>query len=124
MVRVGDLDFGDYVASTDVADDVESDIRVICSAGQSFNIALDAGQAIGATVATRSLTSRSGALPYILSTSPGRRAVWGDGSHSTSTMSVIGNGAQQTYRVFGRIEPGQYVAPGRYSDTFDVTLSY
>ena len=124
VVRVGDLDFGDYVASADLADDVESQIRVTCSAGQSFNIALDAGQAIGATVAARSLTSRSGALPYVLYTTPGRRAVWGDGSHSTSTMDVIGSGFPQTYSVFGRIAPGQYVTPGRYSDTFDVTLSY
>ena len=124
VVRVGDLDFGDYVASADLADDVESDIRVTCSAGQSFNIALDAGQAIGATVASRSLTSRSSTLPYVLYTSPRRRTVWGDGSLSTSTMSETGSGLQQTYTVFGRIQPGQYVAPGRYSDTFDITLSY
>ena len=124
LVRTGDLDFGDYVASADLADDVQSEIRVTCSAGQSFNIALDAGRAIGATVASRSMTSRYGALPYILSTSPRRRAVWGDGSLSTSTMNVIGSGFPQSYTVFGRIEPGQFVAPGRYSDTFEITLSY
>ena len=124
VVRTGELDFGDYVASADFADDVQGDIRVTCSAGQSFDIALGAGHALGATVAARSLTSRSGALPYSLYTSPRRRTVWGDGSLSTSTMSEVGNGFPQTYTVFGRIQPGQYVPPGRYGDTFDITLSY
>ena len=33
LVRAGDLNFGDYVASADLADDLESEIRVTCSAG-------------------------------------------------------------------------------------------
>ena len=124
VVQAGDLDFGEYVPSAAFADDAQSKIRVTCSAGQSFNIALDAGRSAGATVATRSLTSRSGVLPYGLYTSPLRRTIWGDGSLSTSIVSETGRGFQQTYTVFGQIRPGQFVAPGHYSDTFNVILSY
>jgi len=123
-VQATNLDFGDYSAANASPDNATSTIQATCSPGSSFSIALDAGQATGATVAARSMTDGSYTLPYTLYTTSSDSVIWGDGTLMTSTVSDTGTGSQQSYTVYGQILAGQYVTPGNYSDTINVTLTY
>lgn len=93
----------------------------------SFTISLDAGSA--GNIASRQMVGPVGATPlgYNLYTTNARSTVWGLNSVSDSYSAVAAIGGTTTPRphtVYGRIPAGQYVAPGPYSSTITVTVTY
>jgi len=116
------LDFGTQgVLASNV--DQTSTIAVQCTNTTPYNIGLNAGTGSGATVATRKLTSGGATINYSLYTDSGRSTVWGN-TVGTDTQAATGSGAAQSYTVYGRIPTQSTPAPGTYTDTITVTVTY
>jgi len=116
------LNFGTQgVLSANV--DQTSTIQVTCTNTTPYNIGLDAGTGSGATVTTRKLTSGGATVNYSLYSDTGRTTVWGT-TIGTDTVAATGNGTGQNYTVYGRVPPQTTPAPGTYTDTITVTVTY
>lgn len=119
------LPFGTYVSGVDI--DANGSLQVTCTATANYNIALDAGAGVGATIPMRVLTNPSpaGTLQYTIYTDTTRTTVWGNGT-TGSTVLGTGTGAAQTVTVPGRIFATQTgtVSPGNYTDTVNITVNF
>jgi spore coat protein U-like protein len=116
------LNFGTQgVLSTNV--DQTSTIQVTCTNTTPYNIGLDPGTGTGATVATRKMTSGANTVNYTLYSNSTRTTVWGN-TVGTDTAAATGNGSAQSYTVYGRVPPQAAPAPGTYTDTITVTVTY
>jgi spore coat protein U-like protein len=120
-VSAAPLTFGTY-SGTQLS--ATSTISTTCTNTTAYNVGLSAGTATGATVTTRKMTGPSSSvLSYKLSSDSGNTINWGN-TIGTNTVSRTGTGAVQSLTVYGQVSAGQYVAPGSYSDTITVTLTY
>ncbi len=116
------LNFGNQgILATNV--DQTSTVQVTCTNTTPYNIGLDAGAGAGASVATRKLTSGGATVNYSLYSDSGRATVWGN-TVGTDTVTGTGNGTGQNYTVYGRIPTQTTPAPGTYTDTITVTVTY
>src|SRR3954463_8918806 len=103
--------------------DQSSTIQVTCTNTTPYNIGLDAGTGSGATVATRKMTSGANIVNYTLYSNSTRTTVWGN-TVGTDTAAATGNGSAQSYTVYARVPPQAPPAPGTYTDTITVTVTY
>ena len=103
--------------------DQTSTIQVQCTNTTPYNIGLNAGVGTGATVALRKLTNGANTLNYTLYSDSGRTTIWGN-TVGTDTVAASGNGAAQSYTVYGRVPPQSTPAPAAYTDTITVTVTY
>jgi spore coat protein U-like protein len=117
------LSFGGSQGVLSANVDQTSTIVVQCTDTTAYDIGLDEGAGAGASVATRKLTGSGGTINYRLYSNPGRSTVWGK-TVSTDTVAATGNGAAQSYTVYGRIPPQTTPAPATYSDTITITVTY
>ena len=116
------LDFGTQgVLSANV--DQTSTIQVQCTNTTPYNIGLNAGTGTGATVTNRLMTSGATTISYAMYSNAGRTTNWGN-TVGTDTVAGTGNGAAQSYTVYGRVPPQTTPAPGTYTDTITVTVTY
>src|SRR5688572_8389034 len=119
------LDFGAAIPNPINSNvDSQTTITATCSNGAPYQIALSAGNGLGATFGDRRMTSGTNLLRYSLFTDSSRTIVWGNGSAGNTRVNGNGNGAAQTITVYGRIISGQSVATGMYSDTVVVTMTF
>lgn len=115
------LAFGTY---TGAQNDASSTLSVTCTSTTPYNLGLSAGNGNGATVTTRQMQGRdSHGLKYALFQDAARTLNWGT-TVGTDTVADTGNGIAQSIPVYGRVAPGQLVAPGAYSDTIVATVNY
>jgi spore coat protein U-like protein len=99
-------------------------VQVTCTNTTPYNVGLNPGTAIGATVTTRKMTGPASAtLNYALTQDSGHVTNWGQ-TVGTDTVAGTGNGSAQTLTVYGILAAGQYPAPGAYSDTITATVTY
>lgn len=119
----GNLNFGtNGVIGSNI--DATSDIIVQCTASTPFSLGLSAGAGSGATVASRLMTSPAGAtISYSLYTTAAHSTVWGN-TVGTDRQTGTGNGAPQTFTVYGRVPAQTTPAVGVYTDTVTATLNY
>jgi spore coat protein U-like protein len=116
------LNFGRQGAlSADV--DQTFPIQVRCTKTTPYNIGLDAGTGSGATVATRRMTSGAATVIYSLYSDGAHSTVWGN-TIGTDTVAAIASGSRQNHTVYGRMLPQNAPAPGVYTDTITVTVTY
>ena len=116
------LDFGTTgVLSANV--DATSTIQVQCTNTAPYNIGLDAGIGTGATVSNRLMTSGATTISYAMYSNAGRTTNWGN-TVGTDTVAGTGNGAAQSYTVYGRVPAQTTPALGTYTDTITVTVTY
>lgn len=127
-VATSDVAFGAYDPASATARDAEGAVRVTCTNTTTYTIALNAGGAGASAFDSRRMLSGTHELPYQLYLDSSRTTVWGDGSGGSSlnptTGSFTGNGNEQSYTVYGRVPANRYVAPGAYTDTVNVTVTY
>jgi len=122
VVSTGTLDFG--VAGALVASrDVQTNFAVQCTNATAFNVGLDAGSTPGGSVATRLMTSGGAVVGYQLFSNAARTANWGN-AVGTDTVSGAGNGDALDLTVYGRVPAQPTPAPGIYSDTETITITY
>jgi len=122
IVSTATLNFGSQGVLTANVDQTTT-LQVQCTNTTPYNIGLDAGAGTGATVTTRKLTSGANTVNYSLYSDSGRTTVWGN-TVGTNTVSATGSGASQTYTIYGRVPPQTTPAPGTYTDTITVTVTY
>jgi len=104
--------------------DSSSALAVQCTNSTAYNIGLDAGVGVGATIAARRMTGPASAtVQYSLYQDAGRTTLWGP-TIGTNTVAATGNGSAQNYTVYGRVPPQGTSAAGAYSDTVTVTVTY
>jgi spore coat protein U-like protein len=115
------LTFGAY---TGVLSHATAIGTVTCTNTTPYNIGLDAGISVGATVTSRKMTGPSGALlSYQIFSDSAYSINWGN-TIGTDTVAGVGNGLGQSFTAYGQIPAGQYYAPGAYSDLITVTITY
>lgn len=123
IVNASALDFGtNGVINSNI--DQTSTLNVQCTNTTPYNIGLNAG-VNGGTVATRLMKGgpSNETIGYSLYTTSARTVVWGN-TVLTDTVAGTGNGAQQTYTIYGRVPPQTTPAAGNYLDTITVTVTY
>lgn len=117
------LDFGS-VGVLNTAIDATATLQVTCTNSTPYDIGLDAGLGLGATTAARLMTGGGGAqVGYQLFRDPARTAGWGD-TIGANTQTSTGTGSAQSFTVYGRVAAQATPAPGNYSDTVTVTVTY
>jgi spore coat protein U-like protein len=100
-----------------------STIGVQCTNATPYNVGLDQGLGTGATVTNRLLTSGGATLSYGLYRDTGYSQNWGQ-TVGTDTVSGTGSGGVQNLTVYGRVPSQATPAPGTYTDTIHVTITY
>lgn len=129
------LPFGNYDPNRVTASDISSIITVTGTAVGGVGLVTTIGysislsQGLNGNVGERKMIGGSAATPlgYNLFTNSSYDQVWGTDSVSDSfTVLVVlgGTSLTQSYRVYGRIPPNQYVSVGAYADTITVTVNY
>ncbi len=123
QVTATNLNFGSVgVLSSNL--DGTNTVTPKCTSGTPYNVGLDAGTGVGATIAARKMTSGGGnTVNYSLYSNSGRTLLWGI-TIGTNTASGVGTGANQALTVYGRIPVQSTPAPATYSDTIVTTVTY
>jgi spore coat protein U-like protein len=98
-------------------------LTVDCSSGSAYNMGLNAGTATGATVTSRQMTNGAAKINYSLYSNAARTTNWGN-TVGTGTVSSTGTSASQSYTVYGSVSAQTTPAPGNYTDTIIVTVTY
>ncbi len=99
-------------------------VSVQCTNGTAYNVGLSAGAGSGATVSNRLMTGPGGAtVSYNLYRDAARTQQWGT-TVGTNTGTGAGNGQIQTIPVYGRVAPQATPAPGVYTDTITITVTF
>jgi spore coat protein U-like protein len=125
-ISAANLALGEFVGDNNLT--AESDITVRCTAGTSFDIALDDG-VTGSFTGRRMVGPGSNFLVYNLYTSDTYGAVWGDDSGTTDIVGGLGAGMALpvTRTVYGRLLAADNVGAveaGAYTDTIVATITY
>jgi spore coat protein U-like protein len=123
------LTFGTYTPGSGSLN-ADTTLSVRCSHGAPFTVAMDAGTG-GGNLLQRFMTSGAARLQYNLYTSAARTSVWGDGSISSAIVTGTGKGLASNgtiiETVYGQLPDtiaNQQLAPGIYTDTIRITVSY
>src|ERR1700737_4697939 len=95
------LNFGSQGVLT-VNVDNTSTLQVQCTNTTPYNIGLDAGTGLGATVAARLLSNGANTIIYSLYSDSGRTTVWGN-TVGTNTVAATASGASQSFTIYGRV---------------------
>lgn len=108
------VNFGDFSGTTIQTDGV---ILLNCPSGYAYQIGLDQGTGIGATLTNRSMTGPGNAqLGYELYSDSAYTQNWGDSS-SSGWVTGTGTGNYQILHVYGQLPSNEYAPPGSYSDS-------
>ena len=102
--------------------DATGTVTVTCGSGTSYTVALDGGANGGTSAITRKMASGANRITYGLFRDAARTAGWY--SDASSVASGTGNGSAQVLTVYGRVGGQPTPAPGTYSDSVVVTVSY
>ncbi|GAY22528.1 spore coat U domain-containing protein [Sphingobium fuliginis] len=124
LVSATNMAFGSYDPTSASPTDATSTINVTCTPGTLFNIGLNAGSAVGATVSTRKMLSGANPLGYALYSNSGRSTNWGNSVGSDTVAQTASTILPAAFTVYGRIPAQQSVAAGSYTDTVTITVSY
>ena len=101
-------------------------LSVQCTNTTPYTVALDAGLNAGgaANFSARRLSNGTSTLGYQLYSDSARSIVWGDGTASSATVQGTGSGSAQTLTVYGRIPALGGAAPGAYTDTVTILVTF
>jgi len=133
VVSTTSVAFSVYNPLTADNNDSTGNVRVQCGGTAGllipYTVGMDAGG--GTSIGARSMSSGPSKLFYNLYTTDRHAIVLGDGTGGSAvlsgsiTLDVLGAAPAQNLTIYGRI-PGRQigVAPGAYSDTLVVTVTY
>ncbi|WP_425918746.1 Csu type fimbrial protein [Acinetobacter sp. TSRC1-2] len=106
----------DYVVANKTNNlDVTSTINVVCTKGTGATIDLDTGDN------DRKLKNGTNFLTYQLYKDNSRVVPWGS---ALDSLSITGTGLAQSETVYARINGGQNVPAGSYTDTVTATINF
>jgi spore coat protein U-like protein len=133
-VTATNVAFGNYTPGAG-ARTATSKVSVLCTKGTAATVALNGGSTVGGTVTQRLMAESggSGTLQYNLYTTAAHSTVWGDGTGSSVTQSLVGAGIAVAVKltVYGQLPDSatNQAAPvtgakSAYADAVTVTLTY
>jgi spore coat protein U domain-containing protein, fimbrial subunit CupE1/2/3/6 len=99
-----------------------SPLHIQCTNTTPYTIGLDAGTTTGATVSQRLLANGAATINYNIYSDSGFTTVWGNSGGAL--VGSTGTGADQTFPVYGKVTAQTTPAPGTYTDTVTVTVTY
>jgi spore coat protein U-like protein len=120
------LGFGNYTPGTGGLT-ANTTVNVKCTKGTGFTVALDKGTTATGTVAQRLMTNGTDTLQYNLYTTSGFATIFGDTAGLTQAGIGTGLANNVPFTVYGRLldsVANQAVAPGSYTDTIGVVVTY
>lgn len=120
LIEVDDIDFGQQ-GIIDAEVTAVGEVRATCTPDTSYTITMDGGLSGVADPEQRLMLSGSNSIAYGLYADANHSSPWGAGAGTV--VSGTGAGDVQTLQVYGRVAP-QSAAPGYYTDTVVVTISY
>lgn len=130
-VDTAPVDFGVYVPSSTSPRDSAGyvDVRCTCVVVDCavFGYRLDLAAGGSGSTSARRLKRAGGAdtLSYSLFQDSARTATWGSGPEGVGVVYLLALfGSYQRTPVYGRLNAGQQVRPGTYSDAPAVTILY
>ena len=113
-----------FVTGSSLAANVDAAgaVNVTCSSGASYTLTMDGGANGGTSAITRKMKLNAGLITYGLYQNSGRTTGWYN--DAPGTVSGTGTGSAQSIPVYGRVFAQTTPAPGTYSDSVIVTLTY
>jgi spore coat protein U-like protein len=102
--------------------DANAPLHIQCTNTTPYTIGLDKGATTGAAIAQRLLANGGATVNYNLFQSAAYATIWGD--TGAGLVSSTGTGADQTFNIYGRVPTQSTPAPGTYTDTVTVTVTY
>lgn len=120
IVTAQPINFGNHGVLT-TAVDATGAIALTCTTNLAYSVALNGGLG-NRPPASRQMLLGGASITYGLYRDIGRTNVWG--SAAGQIVTGTGTGALQTLTVYGRVPAQNTPAPGNYSDTVVVTVSY
>ena len=126
-IAVSTLDFG---TQTSLAAAVPGSTTGSPTCTGNSPVAVSMNTGLNGTVQGAVLKMKNGAntISYNLYTDSGHTSIWGDGTNSTSTVSVTPTGgsvAGPSFTVYGQIAAAQNPKPnGTYTDTVTATVTF
>jgi len=99
-------------------------VSVICNGTASFTVTLSTGGS--GSFSPRKMSSGANKLNYNLYKDSAHTQIWGDGTGGTVTnaSSLGASGGTKSFTAFGQVPAQALPAPGSYTDTITVTVSY
>lgn len=116
------LDFGKH-GVLDSSVDAASQITVTCTTGAAYNIGLDGGTTGAVDPTQRKMSLGATRITYGIYRDALRTQPWGS-TIGTNTATGTGTGAATIFSVYGRTPAQVTPAPGIYTDTIVVTVTY
>jgi spore coat protein U-like protein len=123
ITSANNLSFGSNNNSLSADTDATSTIGVICTATTPYNIGLNQGSTAGSSVTNRRMTDGTSLVNYNLYRESARLTNWGN-TVGTDTVGGTGTGLPVSTTVYGRVPIQTSPAPGTYTDTITVTVTY
>jgi spore coat protein U-like protein len=123
-VTATNLDFGTQgIIAANV--DMTSAISVTCTNTTPYAVGLNSGTYGTAVNARKMKISAAGvnAVSYSMFRDSARILNWGN-TVAIDTLAGVGTGLAQSLTVYGRVPAQAAVAPGTYTDTVSVTVTY
>jgi len=131
-VTATEVNFGSYDSLSQQAVNSAGSVEISCGTDTigdvlSYSVELS-GAKKGST--PREMKGPSGnSLTYNLYTDVGRAIIWGDGKGSTATVTdsytfTVLCCVTRTYTDYGRLDGGQNVRPGIYSDSITISVDF
>ncbi|HEX4842927.1 MAG TPA: spore coat U domain-containing protein [Limnobacter sp.] len=111
--------FGNYNPTTQAT--ATATLTVTCSNGIAYSVAINGGASGGDTTTRLMAGPSSDTLGYKVWQNAGFTTNW---DNTGSTVAGTGSGLPQALTVYGTVAAGQSVAPGAYTDTLTVTVTY
>lgn len=123
-VSAGPMNFGSFVNLTSAVDTTSS-VTVNCVTGTAWLAGIDVGTGLGASLASRKLTSGANVMDYNIFRDPARTQVMGGFVTGGNILGGTGTGLNDVQTLYGRI-PASVVTPptGTYTDTITVTVQF
>ncbi|GGA86555.1 spore coat protein U [Brucella endophytica] len=118
LIEADNINFGTVGLITSPIDQT-GQLRITCTPGVGYTIALDGGLSKATNPEQRQMRSGANVVYYGLYSNAAHSQAWGSGGDA---VTGEGSGAE-TRTVYGRV-PVQQAAPGHYSDTVVVTITY
>jgi len=116
------MNFGTH-GVLDAALNSTSTIDVQCTNGQGYSISLNGGNGTSGTTTTRTMENGAESVNYTLWKDASRTQNWGDTGGEIMT-GLTGDGAAQSYTVYGQVPAQATPTAQTYTDTVTVTVTY
>jgi spore coat protein U-like protein len=118
------VSFGSYDVFASTPTDTTGTVSFTCNGNADVTITLSKGGS--STFNPRTLNGGADTLNYNLFRDAARTTIWGDGTGSTATYTLLNtpNNTAQNLTIYGRIPAAQDVRAGTYTDSVTVNIDF